>query len=61
MKINYTAVIISAVISAVAATAALKLIGNPMGLPESWNPAVVGAFTAVISSICGQKFARASQ
>ena len=58
MKMNYTVVVISALIAAVAATAALKFIGNPMGLPESWNPAFVGGFTAAISSILGQKFAR---
>ena len=58
MKINYPVVVISALIAAVAATAALKFIGNPMGLPESWNPAVIGGFTAAVSSVLGQKFAR---
>ena len=58
MKINYTVVVVSAFIAAAAATAALKFVGNPMGLPESWNPAFVGGFTAVVSSILGQKFAR---
>lgn len=58
MKVNYVAVLVSALISAVLATAAVHWIGNPMGLPESWNPAVVGAITAAISSVCGQRFAR---
>ena len=58
MKVNYPVIIISAIITAVVVTVLLKLVGNQMGIPDSWNPAISGAFAAAVSSVLGQKFAK---
>ena len=58
MKVNYTVVVISAIITAVTVSTFLKLAGNPMGIPETWNPALSGGIAAGISSILGQKYAK---
>ena len=58
MKVNDPVIIISAIITAVVVTVLLKLVGNQMGIPDSWNPAISGAFAAAVSSVLGQKFAK---
>lgn len=56
MKVNFFVVIISAIVTAVIASILLKLVGNPMGIPDSWNPAIGGGLAAAVSSVLGQKF-----
>ena len=58
MKTNFSVVIISAIVTAVVASVFLKLVGNPMGIPDSWNPAIGGGLAAAVSSVLGQKFAK---
>lgn len=58
MKPNFSVIIISAIVTAVVTSILLKLVGNSMGIPDSWNPALCGGLAAAVSSVLGQKFAK---
>ena len=58
MKYNIKLAIIVSLITAIVTGMFLGTFGESLGIPKSWNTALVGAFTGTIASIVGQKFAK---
>ena len=57
MKYSIKWIVIGSAVSAVIVAFILKAVGESIGIPPSWNPAVVGGISGVIGSILGKKFA----
>ena len=58
MKVHYTVIIISAIITAVVVGVLLKFVGPTLGVPKNWNAAVTGGVAAAVSSVLGQLYSK---
>ena len=58
MRNNYKLTIIASIVTAVVVGAILGMFGEALGIPKSWNTALVGGFAGAVASIVGQKSAQ---
>ena len=56
MKYNMKVAVIASVLTAVLVAIGLKLCGDFLGIPPSWNSGIAGGFAGGIGSILGQKY-----